>query len=57
MRAFVAAPPGAEKPPSLPPAASTRWQGIKSGMGFFAMAWPTSRAASRDAPTAAASSP
>ena len=38
MRALVSAPPGAEKPPSLPPAASTRWQGMRSGIGFFAMA-------------------
>jgi hypothetical protein len=46
MRILAADPPGAEKPPILPPAAKTRWQGMISGTGFLAMAWPTSRAAS-----------
>jgi hypothetical protein len=30
MRTFVVEPPGAEKPPILPPAASTLWQGMIS---------------------------
>ena len=34
MRIFVAAPPGEDKPPTLPPAARTRWQGMISGRGF-----------------------
>src|SRR5215469_4368387 len=51
MRILAAEPPGAEKPPTLPPAASTLWQGIISATGFFAMAWPTSRAASGPAPS------
>ena len=38
--------PGAENPPILPPAASTRWHGMISGTGFCAIACPTSRAAS-----------
>src|SRR5215510_4713786 len=46
MRILAAEPPGAEKPPTLPPAARTLWQGIISATGFFAMDWPTSRAAS-----------
>ena len=36
--AWSRAPPGAEKPPSLLPAASTRWQGTMSGTGLRAMA-------------------
>src|SRR5215471_20885121 len=51
MRILAAEPPGAEKPPTLPPAARTLWQGIISATGFFAMAWPTSRAASGPAPS------
>jgi hypothetical protein len=57
MRIFVLDPPGAEKPPILPPAASTRWQGMISGAGFLAIASPTSRAALRPAPTFVASAP
>ena len=34
IRAFATDPPGAEKPPTLPPAASTRWHGTISGIGF-----------------------
>jgi len=37
--ALVARPPGAEKPPSLPFAPETRWQGTMIGTGFFAMAF------------------
>jgi hypothetical protein len=48
---FVEEPPGAEKPPILPPAARTRWHGMISAPGFFAIAWPTSRAASGPAPS------
>src|SRR6516164_10214981 len=40
MRILAAEPPGAEKPPTLPPAASTLWQGMISATGFFAIAWP-----------------
>ena len=29
---------GAEKPPTLPPAAKTRWQGMKRATGFWAIA-------------------
>jgi hypothetical protein len=43
---LVRAPPRAEKPPSLPPAAVTRWQGTTIGQGFLPSAWPTSRARS-----------
>ena len=43
-RSFVATPPRAEKPPSLPPAARTRWHGTTIGNGFCPSAWPTSRA-------------
>jgi hypothetical protein len=50
MRIFAADPPGAENPPTLPPAANTRWHGMINGTGFLAMAWPTSRAASGPAP-------
>ena len=57
MRIFVFEPPGAEKPPILPPAARTRWQGTIKGAGFLAIASPTSRAASRPAPTSFASAP
>src|SRR5207244_1690463 len=39
---LVARPPCAENPPGLPPAAATRWQGMRIGTGFFAMARPTS---------------
>ena len=42
-------PPGAEKPPSPPSAATTRWQGTTIGNRFRPSAWPTSRA-SRGAP-------
>src|SRR5215472_12709274 len=45
MRSFVATPPWAEKPPILPPAASTRWHGTTIGNGFCPSAWPTARAA------------
>src|SRR5882757_8665306 len=40
---FVTTPPLAEKPPGLPPAASTRWQGTTIGHGLRPSAWPTSR--------------
>src|ERR1700757_2605731 len=50
IRLLAADPPGAEKPPTLPPAARILWQGMISATGFFAMAWPTSRAASGPAP-------
>ena len=33
-RSLLTTPPGAEKPPVLPPAASTRWQGMMIGHGF-----------------------
>src|SRR5215468_82516 len=35
MRILAAEPPGAEKPPTLPPAARTLWQGIISATGFL----------------------
>jgi hypothetical protein len=38
MWALATEPPGAENPPTLPPAASTRWHGIMSGTGFRAIA-------------------
>ncbi len=39
-------PPGALKPPSaLPVEATTRWQGTISGIGLWAIALPTARAA------------
>src|SRR6516162_7927272 len=41
MRILAAEPPGAENPPTFPPAARTLWQGMISATGFFAMAWPT----------------
>jgi hypothetical protein len=44
-RSFVMTPPAAEKPPGLPPAASTRWHGTMIGNGLLPMACPTSRAA------------
>ncbi len=53
---FWPAPPGAENPPGLPLAPSTRWQGTASRSGFFASAWPTARAAF-GAPNTRASSP
>jgi hypothetical protein len=37
MRILAAEPPGAEKPPTLPPAAKTLWQGMISATGFLAM--------------------
>jgi hypothetical protein len=43
MCIFAAEPPGAEKPPILPPAARTLWQGMIN-TGFLAIASPTSRA-------------
>jgi hypothetical protein len=42
-------------PPSLPPAATTRWQGA-SGDELVAMTWPTARAAP-GAPAHSATSP
>ena len=51
---MAADPPGAENPPTLPPAARILWQGMISATGFFAMAWPTSRAASGPAPSSLA---
>src|SRR6185437_506658 len=53
---LVLTPPRAEKPPSLPPAAVTRWQGTTIGQGFCPRAAPTSRASSRS-PSRAAISP
>jgi len=38
MRILAAEPPGAEKPPILPPAANTLWQGMISATGFLAIA-------------------
>ena len=55
-RCFVLTPKAAEKPPSLPPAASTRWQGTTIANGFRPRACPTARAASR-LPSRAAISP
>ena len=46
---FVATPPCAEKPPILPPAASTRWHGTTIGNGLRPSACPTARAAPRGA--------
>src|SRR5690242_12110476 len=43
MRRLVATPPLAEKPPILPSAPSTRWQGTMMAMGLRPSAWPTSR--------------
>src|SRR5690348_858296 len=43
MRRLVATPPEAEKPPILPSAPSTRWQGTMMAMGLRPSAWPTSR--------------
>ena len=57
IRALDTDPPGAEKPPILPPAAVTRWQGMISGTGFAAMACPTSRAYSGPAPSSRAMAP
>src|SRR5205807_10195664 len=56
MRRFVAVPPWAEKPPILPPAATTRWHGTTIGSGLRPSAWPTARAAPA-APSRAAISP
>jgi hypothetical protein len=44
MRSFVATPPLAEKPPGVPPAASTRWHGTTTAKGFRPRACPTARA-------------
>ena len=44
-RSLVTAPPKAEKPPILRPAASTRWQGMMMGTGLWPIACPTARAA------------
>src|SRR5262249_45242027 len=55
-RSLVVTPPLAEKPPALPPAASTRWHGTMSGNGFRPSACPTSRASPRS-PSRAAISP
>src|SRR5581483_1969083 len=43
IRRLVATPPLAEKPPILPSAPSTRWQGTMMAMGLRPSAWPTSR--------------
>src|SRR5262249_20281081 len=56
-RSLVVTPPLAEKPPGLPFAASTRWQGTMIGIGFWPSAWPTSRATSRGSPSFAVISP
>ena len=40
MRCLVAAPPAAEKPPVLPLAATTRWQGTMIGTGLSPSARP-----------------
>ena len=37
MRFWAAEPPGAENPPTLPPAARTLWQGMIRATGFLAM--------------------
>src|SRR5262249_31372556 len=55
-RSLVVTPPLAEKPPALPPAASTRWHGTMIGNGFRPSACPTSRARARS-PSRAAISP
>jgi hypothetical protein len=55
-RSFVVTPPFAEKPPTLPPAASTRWHGTTIANGFRPSACPTARA-EPPAPRRAASSP
>ena len=44
IRRFVSTPPTAEKPPSFPFAAMTRWHGTKIGKGFRPRARPTARA-------------
>ena len=49
--------PGAEKPCTRLPAASTRWHGTISGMGLRAIACPTARAASGPAPSSFATAP
>jgi hypothetical protein len=36
MRILAAEPPGAEKPPTLPPAAKTLWQGMIGGFNVAA---------------------
>ncbi len=51
--AFVLRPPKAEKPPSRPLAARTRWHGTMSGNGLCASALPTARAAPGDPDEAA----
>jgi len=56
MRRFVALPPRALKPPSRPPAATTRWQGTTIGSGLWPIAWPTAWAAP-GSPSSAAISP
>src|SRR5262245_49440559 len=55
-RSLVVTPPLAEKPPALPPTASTRWHGTMMGNGLRPSACPTSRANSRP-PSRAAISP
>jgi len=54
-RRFVAAPPGAEKPPRSPRAATMRWQGTTIGNGLRPSDWPTARAARAPAPMRSAS--
>src|SRR5262249_56552709 len=53
-RRLVATPPGAEKPPVLPPAATTRWHGTMIGQGFCPIASPTPRASGSPSCTALA---
>jgi hypothetical protein len=56
MRRLVWSPPRALKPPSRPPAATTRWQGTTIGTGLWPIAWPTAWAAP-GSPSSAATSP
>ena len=56
MRSLVSAPPPAEKPPGLLPAASTRWHGTTGAKGLWPMACPTARD-SPLSPSSAAISP
>gem|GEM_PF-5833092 len=56
-RVFVRMPPGPEKPVMRPSAATTRWQGMRSGQRLAPRAVPTARLAAADWPSAAAMAP